>query len=218
MRVMEGQEDWRCVAVAKDARSTTRVRVTCRNETEMARVKEVAQKSVVAGARVLRDQLYPVKVDNANRTAVLEENGELRPGVIEMLEKENEVKIATLAWLSKKDMAKAYDSMVVYVTKGSDAVRSLQDLYVHVAEESAYTPVFEARRGPVQCYRCQEVGHKAYSCTKPQRCARCAQEGHRYSECSAEIPKCVPCGGLHESFSRHCRLPDALDNGGVSVR
>jgi hypothetical protein len=75
MRTIEGHENWRCVAVIKDPRNTTRIRVTCRNEAELQRVKEAAQKSAVAGARVMRDQLHPVKVDNANRTAVLDQDG-----------------------------------------------------------------------------------------------------------------------------------------------
>jgi hypothetical protein len=44
--------------------------------------------------------------------------------------------------------------MAVYVTKGSDAVRLLQGQYFHVADKSAYTRVFEPRRGPIQCYNC----------------------------------------------------------------
>jgi hypothetical protein len=206
MRREEGADDWRCAAVTKDPRNTTRIRITCRNEAELARVKQAAEKTAVQGSRILRDQLYPIKVDNANRTAILEEDGKLRPGVVEMLEKENEVRIAKVSWLSRKDSGKAYGSMVVYVTKGSDAVRLLQGQYFHVAGESAFTRVFEPRRGPTQCFNCQELGHKAYSCKKARACARCAQQGHRHSECRAEIPKCVPCGGPHESFSRHCRV------------
>lgn len=206
MRASGDATSWRCIAVTRDPRHTARVRITCRDESELARVKAAAERTKAAGTRVLRDQLYPVKVDNANRTAVLEETGQLRPGVVEMLEKENEVKIAKISWLSRKDSTKAYGSMVVYVTKGSDAVRLLQGQYFDVAGESAYTRVFEPRRGPLQCYNCQEVGHKAYSCTKARMCGRCAQPGHRHSECEAEVPKCVPCGGPHESWSRHCRV------------
>jgi hypothetical protein len=205
IRSTEGQEYWRCVAITKDPKNAERIRVTCRTESELARVKEVAQKTGQAGTRVLQDQLYPVKVDNANRTAILTVAGDLQPGVIEKLGKENEVKIAKLVWLSKKDSGKAYGSMVVYVSKGSEAVRLLQAQYFHVAGESAYTRVYEPRKRPDQCYRCQEIGHKAYSCNKAQRCAKCAQLGHRHSDCTAEILKCVPCGGPHESYSRNCQ-------------
>jgi hypothetical protein len=206
IRTMEGQEHWRCVAVMKDARNHDRIRVTCRNETELQRVKKAAEKTVMIGARVLRDQLYPVKVDNANRIAILDQDGKPLPGITEALGKENDVHIAKIAWLSRKDTGKAYGSMVVYVTNSSEATRLLQGQYFHVAGESAYTRAFEPRYGPLQCYRCQELGHKAFSCIKTQICARCAQTGHHHSECRAAIPKCVPCGGPHESFSKNCRV------------
>lgn len=69
---------WRYVAVARDHYNTARIRVTCRDESEPARVKEAAEKTAAKGSRVVRDQWYPVKVDNACRTAVLYEHGELR--------------------------------------------------------------------------------------------------------------------------------------------
>ena len=89
MRGGEEGNSWRCVAVTRDPRNTARVRITCRDESELARVKEAAEKTKAAGSRVLRDQWYPVKVDNACRTAVLDEVGELRTGIVEMLEKCN---------------------------------------------------------------------------------------------------------------------------------
>jgi hypothetical protein len=57
---------------------------------------------------------------------VLDENNEVRAGVTEMLEKENDVMIAKLSWLSRKDLPKAYGSMVVYITKRADAARLLE--------------------------------------------------------------------------------------------
>jgi hypothetical protein len=204
----EGEEGggWRCVAVTRDPRNSARIRITCRDESELARVKEVAEKTKAVGSRVLRDQWYPIKVDNACRTAVLDENGEVRDGVIEMLEKENDVKIAKLSWLSRKDSPKAYGSMVVYVTKRADAARLLEGQYFNVDGESAFTRVFEPRHGPMQCFKCLGLGHKAFSCTRPQLCSRCAQPGHRHSECQADSPKCAVCSGPHDSSSRQCRV------------
>jgi hypothetical protein len=204
----EGDEGsgWRCVAVTRDPRHAARIRVTCRDESELARVKEVVEKTKAVGSRVLRDQWYPVKVDNACRTAVLDEHGELRTGAVEMLEKENEVRIAKISWLSRKDVQKAYGSMVVYVTKRADAARLLEGQYFIVDGESAFTRVFEPRRGPMQCFRCLSLGHKAFSCTKEQVCSRCGQPGHRHNDCQAEQPKCAICDGPHESPSRQCRI------------
>jgi hypothetical protein len=45
--------------------------------------------------------------------------------VVEILEKENDVKISKLVWLSKKDSGKAYGSMVVYVSKSSEVTKLL---------------------------------------------------------------------------------------------
>ncbi|EED11596.1 hypothetical protein TSTA_107870 [Talaromyces stipitatus ATCC 10500] len=129
-------------------------------------VKEAAQKLNIPGWRVLRDQLYPVKIDNANRTAILDIDGNVLPGAVEALGKENNVDIAKITWLSKKDSNKAYGSMVVYITKGTDAKRLLEGNYFDIAGESAYTRAFEPRTGPFQYYNCQEIGYKAFACKK----------------------------------------------------
>ena len=44
MRTTEGHEGWRCMAVTKDPRNSARVRIACRDETELQQVKEAAQR------------------------------------------------------------------------------------------------------------------------------------------------------------------------------
>jgi hypothetical protein len=204
IRAKEGMKEWRCKAVTRDPRNIARTRIICQDEEELKKVKEVAEQAQITGLRVLRDQYYPVKVDNANRTAVLDEKGEIRPGAAETLGKENNITIAKLVWLSKKDTHKLYGSMVVYTTKSSEAIQLLNRQFFDIAGESAYTRIYELRTGPLQCYNCQEMGHKAFSCKKPQVCGKCANEGHHHKECASETPKCIPCGGPHESFSKSC--------------
>ncbi|ODA77185.1 hypothetical protein RJ55_06812 [Drechmeria coniospora] len=160
-----------------------------RDEAELKRVKEVAEKTVDVGARVMRDQLFPIKIDNANHTAVLDGEGNVLPGAAEALGAENNVTIAKISWLSKKERGKAYGSMVIYATKESDAKRLLDGVYFDLAGESAYTNVFERRLGPIHCFNCQEIGHKAFSCKKPQTCGRCAKAGHHHRECKEIEPK-----------------------------
>ncbi len=205
MRAMNGQDNWRCRAVTRDARNRNRVRIACRDESEQQMIRQAAETKIAASIRVLRDELYPVKVDNVNRLAVLDEHGEIQTGAAEAFGQENETTVAKVAWLSKKNVAKAYGSMVVYLTRGSDASRLLREGFFHVAGESGYTGVFERRPRPEQCFNCQELGHKAFQCKNAQKCARCANGGHRHSECTELVLKCVPCGGPHESFSRNCR-------------
>ena len=204
VRTKVDQANWRCRAVTKDAKNANRIRIACRDETEQEMVKRVAESKIATGVRVLRDELYPIKVDSVNRLAVLDANGEIRSGAAEAFGQENETTVAKIAWLSKKESPKAYGSMVVYVTKGSDARRLLTEGFFHVAGESGYTGVFERRPCPEQCYNCQELGHKAFQCRKTQRCAKCAKEGHYHGGCT-EVLKCVLCDGPHESFSRNCR-------------
>ncbi|KJZ69746.1 hypothetical protein HIM_10857 [Hirsutella minnesotensis 3608] len=202
MRKSQSQESWKCAAVVKDARNPERIKILCRDEAELKQVKEAAQKTVARGARVLRDQLYPVKVDNAKRTAVLDAEGNVLPGAAETLGAENNVTIAKITWLSNREKAKAYGSMVIYVTKESDAQRLLDGEWFDLAGESACTNVFERRLGPIQCFNCQEIGHKAFSCKKSQTCGRCAKAGHHHRECKEAEPKYSTSGFDRPRFSR----------------
>ncbi|KIW35909.1 uncharacterized protein PV06_11781 [Exophiala oligosperma] len=116
-------------------------------------VKLAVGTKAAPGVRILRDELYPIKVDNVNRLAVLNEHGDIRAGATETFGQENGTTVAKIRWLSKRTAPKAYGSMVVYVTKDSDARRLLRESFFHVAGESGYTVIFERRPCPEQC-RC----------------------------------------------------------------
>jgi uncharacterized coiled-coil protein SlyX len=205
VRATKDDPVWRCRAVTVEPKNANRIRIACRDEEEHQMIKRVAEKlKLAAGVRVLRDELFPIKVDSVKRAAVLDDNGEIRAGAAAAFGQENETTVAKIAWLSRKDMPKPYGSMVVYLTKGADARRLLSEGFFHAGGESGYTGVFERRSRPEQCYNCQQVGHKAFQCKDAQRCGKCAKEGHRHEDCHEEVMKCVPCGGPHESFSRNC--------------
>ena len=206
MRSKEENATWRCRAVTMDPRNPHRIRIACRDEDEHKTVKQTVEANLVQGARILRDDLYPIRVDSVNRTAVLDETGNIRTGATEALSEENDTQVAKIAWLSNRDIPKTYGSMLVYLNKRSDAQRFLREGFFYAGGESGYTKMFEHRDRPKQCYNCQEVtNHKAYQCNKTKICGKCAKEGHHHSECTETIFKCVPCGGPHESFSRNCR-------------
>ncbi|KAF5973804.1 reverse transcriptase, partial [Fusarium bulbicola] len=191
---------WRCRAVTKDPKNPHRIRISCRDESEHEAVKQNAETKLARGIRVLRDDLYPIKVDNVSRTAVLNEMNEIRIEAVETLGRENDTEVAKIAWLSKRDIPKAYGSMVVYLKKRSEARRFIDEGFFVAGGESGTTSVFERRERPKKCYNCQQItNHKAYQCDRPQICGRCAQEGHHHSACTGTIPKCIPCGGPHES-------------------
>ncbi|OQD66254.1 hypothetical protein PENANT_c364G09609, partial [Penicillium antarcticum] len=172
IRTMDDHTHWRCRAVTVSPRDPNRIRIACRDEAEHQLVKKVAEEKIGTGARVLRDELYPIKVDSVKRAAVLDENHGILTGAAAALGEENETTIAKMTWLSSKETVKPYGSMVVYLTKGTDARRLLVDGYFHAGGESGTTSVFEHRPRPMQCYNCQEVGHKAFQCKKIQNAFR----------------------------------------------
>ncbi|XP_044722109.1 uncharacterized protein HRG_05024 [Hirsutella rhossiliensis] len=95
MRKSQRQETWKCAAVVTDARNPDRIKILCRDQTELKQVKEAAQKTVTSGAR---------------RTAVLDAEGNVLPGAAEALGAENYVTIAKITWLSNREKAKAYST------------------------------------------------------------------------------------------------------------
>ncbi|EGU87747.1 hypothetical protein FOXB_01736, partial [Fusarium oxysporum f. sp. conglutinans Fo5176] len=154
---------WRCRSVTSDPKNPHRIRITCRDESEHEIVKRIAETKLAPGPRILRDDLYPIRVDNVSRIAVLNERNEVRTEVTEMLGRENDTEVGKIAWLSKRDVPKAYDSMVVYLKKRSEARRFINEGFFVAGGESGTTKAFERRDRPKQCYNCQQItSHKAY--------------------------------------------------------
>uniref|UniRef100_A0A4E9EJB7 Uncharacterized protein n=1 Tax=Gibberella zeae TaxID=5518 RepID=A0A4E9EJB7_GIBZA len=96
---------------------------------DRAKIKTILETRKAPGARVLRDQLYPIKVDSMNRMVFFDQKFNILPGAIETLNQENEIQIAKVAWSSRQVNPKPYGSMVAHLTKSSDAKRLLQEHY-----------------------------------------------------------------------------------------
>ena len=204
MRQEKKDPGWRLRGLVRDKRNARRVRIFCRDEEEVAVLKKIAERTKPANARVMRDQLFPVKMDNVMARAILLPTGAMREDAVTNLEAENDVKIAKISWLSSRTMSKEYGSMVVYFAKGEQAQAFLREGFFSVAGESAQTTPFLPRAGPIRCYKCQQLGHKTYSCKGEATCARCSEKGHRHTDCKAELPRCSACGGPHAAFSSNC--------------
>ncbi|EWZ29363.1 hypothetical protein FOZG_16991 [Fusarium oxysporum Fo47] len=157
----------------EDPKNTHRVRITCRNESDHEVVKRVTEAKLALGARILRDDLYPIRVDNVSRIAVLDERNEVRAEATQTLGRENDTEVAKIAWLSRRDVPEAHGSMVVYLKKRSEARRFISEGFFVAGEEFGTTKVFERRDRPKQCYNSQQItNHKAYQCDRPQVCRR----------------------------------------------
>ncbi|KAI2766141.1 transcriptional regulator family: Zinc finger, CCHC-type [Penicillium roqueforti] len=187
IRTTEVHSQWRCRALTVSPKNTNRIRIACRDEAEHQLIKKVVEAKIGSGARVLRDELYPIKVDSVNKAAVLDERDEIRAEAAAAFSEENEATVAKIAWLSKKESGKSYGSMVVYLTKGSHARRLLADGFFHAGGESGVTSTFEHRPRPRQCYNCQEIGHKAFQCKNVRRRFRSAFHAVALTDRSAGI-------------------------------
>ena len=56
---------------------------------------------------------------------------------------------------------------------------------------------------PLQCYRCQRIGHMAKGCRAKIRCMVCSGE-HVKEVCNAVEERCANCGGKHKANSKLC--------------
>ena len=140
-------KEFRYRAVTKNARTKQRIRILCRSEAELDIVKQAATATAVEGARILRDQLYPVKVNNVRTDAILRPNGEVKEEAMAALNDSNNTKVAKLSWLSSRHFRKVYGSMVLFFTKRLEAERFLRDGFFTVGGESAYVRVIGTQRG-----------------------------------------------------------------------
>ena len=70
--VQKQDEKLRVKAVIKNRRLPDRMRILCRNEKELKYVKSAAVAIATRGACVLKDQLYPVNINNARADAMME--------------------------------------------------------------------------------------------------------------------------------------------------
>ncbi len=125
-----------------------RVKIACRDESKHAKVKQVVEAKLTRGVRILRDDLYPIRVDSVNRMAILDEKGGIRARATEVLGKENDTQVAKAAWLSDKDNSKAYGSMVVYLSKRADVQRFLRERLLYARGESVILKPLSAGNAP----------------------------------------------------------------------
>ncbi|CAF1111596.1 unnamed protein product, partial [Brachionus calyciflorus] len=61
---------------------------------------------------------------------------------------------------------------------------------------------------PLQCFKCQKLGHRAESCTGKEKCLKCGKFDHKRDQCPVKDDPskyhCINCGGNHVACSKLC--------------
>lgn len=136
-------------------------------------------------ARLCRKRWYPVKVNRANKSALLDDQGVLLEDAASLISKENSINVARMRWLSKEN-GKQYGSAVIYLANKKDAESILWQGMIEIGHETAFTAIFEIRtRGC--CFNCQEYGHEMHACQNETRCRKCGDLGHGGKDCKAPV-------------------------------
>ena len=80
---------FKCKGIVRDHRTQCQGRILCRSEEGLDGVKRAATEIATEGVRILRDQLYPVKVNNVRADAVLQPNGNIKEDIVSALNDRN---------------------------------------------------------------------------------------------------------------------------------
>ncbi|KAJ5741087.1 hypothetical protein N7493_000959 [Penicillium malachiteum] len=112
IRAMDGHTLWCYHAVIVSPQNNNRIRIMYCDEAEYQLVKKVVEAKIGTSVQVLRDELYPIKVNSVRSTIVLDENLDVLLGAVVALSEENDINIAKIMWLSSKEAVKPYGSMV----------------------------------------------------------------------------------------------------------
>ncbi len=192
-------------AVVKTNRDLHRVRILVRTEREAELLRANTQwlETHFSGARIRGEQWYPIKVDRVDQLKIMnDDRSAVRAGIERKLSEENQVSIMRISTLGKPAAHKLYCSIVVYLKTKEDAAKLLKERIMTIEGEGGFTCEYEYRPRVTRCFNCQEYGHQAYRCQKPQRCLRCSEPGH--ATCTASEPRCVSCKGPHTADDRGC--------------
>ncbi|KAI2937956.1 hypothetical protein CBS147321_7486 [Aspergillus niger] len=154
------------------------------------------------GVRLCGEPWFPVKLDEVRKADVYDSVGKENPTFrTQFAEENNDTQIRMIRWLSGP---KSYGSMVIYVTKETDALRLLERKITHIRGEAVFTDAYRYQERPIRCRKCQVYGHKAARCPNHAVCARCA-EHHMTADCEATNTRCAACRtDGHTADDRNC--------------
>ena len=158
-----------------------------------------------------RDHLgeYPVKIYIPNSD--LFSHGTISPVSLRLSDERilqwlvaDSVEIVKVERLKKRkqdssDTSEWVDSETIKVTFKSNQIPKGVKLAGSYYKTRLYIPF------PVQCWKCQRLGHMSSSCKGKTRCRKCAGN-HQKKECTSTVMRCAHCSGPHNANSRDCPI------------
>ena len=108
------------------------------------------------------------------------------------------INVEKASWITEKDGQK---STAISITFSEEVPR-----YIDIPKERTRIRVYESKRKPVLCPKCQEFGHPEKYCPIPHDtyiCGRCDDQ-HKTSSCNKEPPICHNCSKNHLTNNRKC--------------
>ncbi len=111
--------------MTRDIKNHNYIQIIGRDVQKTKMIKEVIKKIIISDLKVLRDQLYFIKVNNIYRDDVLSIKKLLLLEIIESLKKKNEILVTKMIWINRKNNDKVYSFIIIYLHRGSDVNRLL---------------------------------------------------------------------------------------------
>jgi hypothetical protein len=189
-----------------------------KDDADRARIHDEWIRDIDPNAEIPQ-RFYAVVVHNAPADIFEDENR--MQDAIAMLEGQNHDSIipytvSHMRWLNNMDIRKRTKSGPLLLSfKNKEAANAIIDNSIALNSILCRVSLYVPR--PLQCFRCQDWGHRATECTGEARCGKCAgphsTADHKCShdgdctagpKCNMDKIKCANCGGEHASWIRTC--------------
>ncbi len=201
-----------------------RVLTGAERDAALLRVNDGWVNRLFEGARSRGEDWYPVKIDDAVRTAVVKEDGfSVRDDFAQSFcEVNGFTGIKKAYWLSKGN--KRTGSMVVHLPSAEEANRAINERMVKIGGQIAFVSEYHKMARPTRCYNCNQYGHVRARCSNPTLCGKCSG-GHNSDDCIGTEKRCPACNGPHTVMDPGCpvylrekaNLSRANASGGLSI-
>ena len=176
--------------ISKQNRDTLLVKVCSNRQGEkLMTIQEIATYEVVISPHKSLNQSKGTTLSESMSMCTIEE-------LMETLKDQNVTKIERMQRKINGELIPTHRYILTFSTPELPRTIKLADWHHELVD--MYIPT------PMQCTRCQKLGHTQKWCRKEApTCARCSQEGHHAQSCSNE-PLCVNCGESHRSTNKKC--------------